>query len=176
MLNKDPLIRGLQVVNDYMVSLLKVLTLKINLQGKGISFNQLYKHIEIVLYSYNSLLIQSFFFPPKEPSSHYLALLTAHNASSWVVLPGVTSPALSCPVLLASCLSCILGLLQLPLHKGSYNHGIIKVGKGCYDHLVQLSPMTTMTTNLCPSVPHLWALPRNIFIISFSVISTNVLI
>lgn len=35
-------------------------------------------------------------------------------------------------------------------------------------------PITTMATKLCPSVPHPWALPRNIFIISFSVISTNV--
>lgn len=68
------------------------------------------------------------FFSP-QPSSCYLALLTVHGASSWVVLPGVTSPALSCPALLASCLSCILGLPQLPLHRGSYNHGIIKVGR-----------------------------------------------
>lgn len=57
MLNKDPLIRGLQVVNYYMVSLLKVMTLKINLQEEGLSFKQPYKCIEIVLYLYNSLLI-----------------------------------------------------------------------------------------------------------------------
>lgn len=97
MLNKDPLIRGLQVVNYYMVSLLKVLTLKINLQGKGISFNQLYKHIEIVLYSYNSLLIQSFFSPPKShphTTWHYW-LLTMPAAGLFFL----GSPPQLCPAL-----------------------------------------------------------------------------
>lgn len=113
------------------------------------------------------------FFSP-QPSSCYLALLTVHGASSWVVLPGVTSPALSCLALLASCLSCILGLLNFLCTEDHTIMGSLRLEETIKITWSKHQPITTMATKLCPSVPHPWALPRNIFIISFSVISTNV--